>query len=44
MMGRKEVRNGLDDAMVKLEGSLDKVLAITCAARTKNAKTGIGRR
>ena len=30
--------------MIKLESCLDEVLAITCATRTKDSKTGIGRR
>ena len=32
MMGRKEMGNGLDDAMVELECCLDEVLAIACTA------------
>ena len=44
MMSRQEVRDGLDDAMVELEGSLDEILAVASAARTEDAKTRIGRR
>ena len=43
MMCREEMRNGLDDTMVELEGCLDEILAIARAARPKDPHTGIGR-